>query len=83
MSEHPALQPVLRETNVIQLMGRLAGEAERAACDGDAEHLDYFDGLRFAQEALQQMWHANIIAADAVARDLDIARDVDAEGNQL
>lgn len=65
MSTHPALQPVLRRSNVATLSAYLTGEAERVAYSGDAENLDYFDGLEYAQRALHLMWEAALIATDA------------------
>ena len=82
MTDHPALQPVLRRADVTTLLGYIATERDNATAesirlakraDVTVEHaikvvqaMHQAEGLARAHELVTQMWQAAVIATNAV-----------------
>lgn len=78
---HPALQAVLRESNVRALIRYI--DADRPELHGKGgDSLDYLDGYRDAQtaaiRAVRMVWKSAVIATHAHALDLEDQAEADA-----
>jgi len=70
MSTHPALQPVLRQSNVSALLNRLDFIA--APADATPEYMAGFHaGISECRDLINMMWQASVIATDAHNKELE------------
>lgn len=70
-THHPSIQPVLHRSDVVTLRQFLRNEQDdvmAANSATDAEAAEYVQGIQYALDALETMWRAAVIAAEARAK---------------
>ena len=71
MTTHPSLQPVLRRSNIAQLLEYLKTERDFFDSEAHSDAAAYARGVQYGIDAVLSMWAAAVIADKAVALDND------------